>query len=64
MLRIASWFVEPLRLAYDLEQQRLLMYRGLSNLLDARGKPQDVLVLFEYDAAQLTALALTPPAGE
>jgi hypothetical protein len=64
MLRIASWFVEPLRLAYDLEQQRLLMFRGLSNLLDARGEPQDVLVLFEYDAAQLTAQTLTPPAGE
>ncbi len=64
MLRVVSWFVEPLRLAYDLERQRLLMFRGLSNLLDARGEPQDVLVLFEYDAAQLAALALTPPAGE
>jgi hypothetical protein len=64
MLRVVSWFVEPLRLAYDLEQQRLLMFRGLSNLLDARGEPQDVLVLFEYDAAHLTALALIPPAGE
>jgi hypothetical protein len=40
------------------------MFRGLSNLLDARGEPQDVLVLFEYDAAHLTALALIPPAGE
>jgi hypothetical protein len=64
MLRVVSWFVEPLRLAYDLEQQRLLMFRGLSNLLDARGEPQDVLVLFEYGAAHLTALALIPPAGE
>jgi len=64
MLRVVSWFVEPLRLAYDLEAQRLLMFRGLSNLLDDEGQAQDVLVLFEYPGAQLTASTLTLPAGE
>lgn len=48
LLRVVSWLVEPLRLAYDVESQRLLMFRGLSNLLDNAGQPQDVVVLFEY----------------
>jgi len=64
LLRVASWFVEPLRLAYDLDERRLLMFRGPSNLLDAQGQAQDVLVLFEYHAAQVSASALIPPAGE
>jgi hypothetical protein len=64
MLRVVGWFVEPLRLAYDIEQQRLQMFRGLSNLLDNEGNPQDVVVLFEYDVAPASAaVALTPPAA-
>lgn len=64
MLRVVGWFVEPLRLAYDLERQRLQMFRGLSNLLDDEGNPQDVVVLFEYDAVPASAaVALTPPAA-
>jgi hypothetical protein len=63
MLRVVGWFVEPLRLAYDVEQQRLQMFRGLSNLLDNEGNPQDVVVLFEYDVAPAAAaVVLTPPA--
>lgn len=64
MLRVVGWFVEPLRLAYDLERQRLQMFRGLSNLLDDEGNPQDVVVLFEYDAVPASAaVALTRPAA-
>ncbi len=63
MLRVVGWFVEPLRLAYDIEQQRLQMFRGVSNLLDDEGRPQDVVVLFEYDVAPAAAaLSLTLPA--
>jgi len=64
MLRVVGRFVEPLRLAYDIEQQRLQMFRGLSNLLDNEGNPQDVVVLFDYDTAPAAAVALTPPAAE
>ncbi len=65
MLRVVGLFVEPLRLAYDIERQRLQMFRGVSNLLDDEGKPQDVVVLFEYDTAPVAAaVALTPPAAE
>ncbi len=65
MLRVVGWFVEPLRLAYDIERQRLQMFRGVSNLLDDQGNPQDVVVLFEYDVAPASAaVALTPPAAE
>jgi len=64
MLRVVSWFVEPLRLAYDLDEQRLLMFRGLSNLLDAGGQPQDVVVLFEYHVPLARGSLITPPAGE
>jgi len=64
LLRVVGWFVEPARLAYDLDERRLLMFRGLSNLLDAQGEPQAVLVLFEYHGQQMAAGALTPPAGE
>lgn len=64
LLRVVSWFVDPLRLAYDMKERRLLMFRGLSNLLDEQGQAQDVLVLFEYDMAPSPARGLTPPAGE
>lgn len=47
-LRLVSWFVDPLYLAYERGSQRLLMYRGLSNILDNEGKAQDVVIRYEY----------------
>lgn len=64
MLRVVGWFVEPLRLAYDLDEKRLVMFQGLSNLLDDQGEAQEVLVLFEYHAPSVAANALSLPAGE
>lgn len=48
MLRLVGWFVDPLYLAYAQDSQRLLLYRGISNLLDADGASQDVLIRYEY----------------
>lgn len=47
-LRLVGWFVDPLYLAYAQGSQNLLLYRGISNLLDANGKSQDVLIRYEY----------------
>ncbi|MGJ8688556.1 MAG: hypothetical protein ACSHXZ_03465 [Gammaproteobacteria bacterium] len=47
-LRLVSWFVDPLHLAYDTQTQRLLLYKGISNLLDADGNPQDVVIRYQY----------------
>jgi len=47
-LRLIGWLVEPLYLAYAQDSQRLLMYRGVSNLLDDEGNAQEVLIRYEY----------------
>ena len=47
-LRLVSWFVDPLYLAYDTQTQRLLLYKGISNLLDDEGNPQDVVIRYQY----------------
>ena len=49
ILRLVGWLVDPLYLAYGQGSQRLLMYRGISNLLDANGESQDVLIRYQYD---------------
>lgn len=48
LLRVVGWFLEPLYLAYDLETRRLLMFKGTSNLADNDGRPQSVVILYEY----------------
>lgn len=48
MLRLVGWFVDPLYLAYAQDSQRLLMYRGISNLLNEDGESQDVLIRYQY----------------
>ena len=48
LLRLVGWFVDPLYLAYAEGSQRLLMYKGISNLLDAEGESQDVLIRYQY----------------
>ncbi len=47
-LRVLTWFVDPLILAYDEQTQRLIQYKGISNLLDDEGNTQDVLITYEY----------------
>lgn len=48
LLRVAGWFLEPLYLAYDLATRRLMMFKGTSNLADDEGRPQSVVILYEY----------------
>lgn len=48
ILRLVGWLVDPLYLAYEQGSKRLLMYRGISNLLDAEGESQDVLIRYVY----------------
>lgn len=48
LLRLVSWLVEPLYLAYETDTQRLLQYKGISNLLDNDGARQDVIISYQY----------------
>tara|TARA_R100001377_G_scaffold82144_1_gene62221 strand:+ start:1216 stop:1962 length:747 start_codon:yes stop_codon:yes gene_type:complete len=48
ILRLVGWLVEPLYLAYEQDSQRLLMYRGISNLLDENGQSQNVVIRYRY----------------
>lgn len=47
-LRVVSWFVDPIHIAYDADTRRLLMFEGISNLRDDAGEPRNALIKFEY----------------
>ncbi len=42
------WFVEPLRLVYSAESQKLLVYEGVVNLLDKGEKSMDAAIFYQY----------------
>ncbi len=48
LLRLLTWFVDPLTLAYDADTKRLVQYKGISNLLDNDGNTQDVVITYQY----------------
>jgi hypothetical protein len=48
LLRMVSWFVDPIHIAYHPESRRLKSFAGLSNLRDDAGEPLNVLIRFEY----------------
>lgn len=48
LLRVVSWFVDPIYIAYDNKTRRLLMFDGVSNLRDDNGEPRNALIHFEY----------------
>lgn len=48
VLRLVGWLIDPLYLAYEQGSQRLMMYRGISNLLDENGESQNVLIRYRY----------------
>jgi len=48
VLRVVSWFVDPIRIAYDTETRRLLSFEGISNIRDDAGDARNVLIDFEY----------------
>ncbi len=47
-LRVVSWFVDPIRVAYDQETRRLVLYDGLGNIPDEAGDNRNVLIRYEY----------------
>lgn len=48
LLRVVSWFVDPIHIAYDNDSRRLLMFEGISNFRDDAGEPRNALIHFEY----------------
>ena len=49
---VASLLVDPIYIAYDLKRRRLMEYRGLSNVDDARGRSQTARIVFSYPWTQ------------
>ncbi|MEE4662179.1 MAG: hypothetical protein V2J89_17040 [Halieaceae bacterium] len=51
-IRLDSWllgsFLDPIRLVYDKDSQRLLRFRGISNLRTAEGRTQKVDITYRY----------------
>lgn len=46
--KIASFFADPINLAYDPNGKYLMRYHGRSNIDDDKGGPQDVRIEYEY----------------
>ncbi|MCG3171120.1 MAG: hypothetical protein CALGDGBN_02707 [Pseudomonadales bacterium] len=55
-------FVAPIVLAYD-ATPRLLYYRGLSNLADARGRSLQVEILYDASAPEMPNVAISTPSA-
>lgn len=51
MLRLVSWFVDPIRVAYDGNSRRLIMYDGMGNIADDDGENRSVLIRYEYSGS-------------
>ncbi|MCD8522185.1 MAG: hypothetical protein LRY66_15315 [Saccharospirillaceae bacterium] len=49
--RMLSWLLSPIELTYDRQSQRLLRYRGLSNILDEQGNSYQADIRYQYPAA-------------
>lgn len=43
---VLNWLVDPIKLTYDIESRRLLMYEGVSNLKDDDGELQTVRIIY------------------
>lgn len=50
-LRLFSWFVEPIYLAYHPQPLRLVLYQGRGNIPDASGDSRQVRIQYDYDGA-------------
>lgn len=48
-LRLFSWFVKPVRLAYHPRPLRLVFYHGRGNIPDASGDDRQVRIHYEYE---------------
>jgi hypothetical protein len=51
-IKIQSWllkiFAPKLKVKYDQNKQRIIWYKGLSNITDKRGRDQKVIITYEY----------------
>lgn len=45
---LLSWLMSPIKLEYDRNTQRLMRYRGLSNIQDKNGDGQEVDIRYHY----------------
>jgi hypothetical protein len=43
-----SWFVKPIKLLYHRQSQRLVLFSGNSNITNARGRGQQVMITYRY----------------
>lgn len=50
ILRVASWFVDPIRVAYERDTRRLIMFDGPGNIPDEEGENRNVLIHYTYQA--------------
>lgn len=48
---LLSRLLPPIRLEYDAESQRLLQFKGVSNIRDAEGRSQQVRIDYRYSAS-------------
>lgn len=66
-LELSNWLmrmlVAPIELGYDPEQQRLLRYRGLSNIGDGKGNGSVVDIHYDYKDLPALACRVEPQAG-
>lgn len=66
-LELSNWLmrmlVAPIELGYDPELQRLLRYRGLSNIGDGKGNGSVVDIRYDYQDLPALACRVDPPAG-
>ena len=46
--RWISWLLDPIQLTYDLTSQRLLRYKGLTNLRDDQGNGINAEIVYRY----------------
>ncbi len=46
--RLLAWLLDPIELTYERDSQRLLRYRGLSNIMDSTGNTYHADIRYEY----------------
>ncbi len=46
--RLLAWLLDPIELTYERDSQRLLRYRGLSNMMDSAGNTYHTDIRYEY----------------
>jgi len=58
--RMLSWLMAPIVLTYDLNDQKLLSYRGVTNIRDQQGQAHTALILYHYPSVDPLAIKNSP----